>query len=452
MNTTALLTAPIGSTIARMAAPSTIAMFMALATSSMEAWYAGQIGVQALAGLALAFPMFMLVTMISAGAVGGAVAGAIAQALGAGAQQRAEAVALHAILIAIGLGIAVGLTFLAFGHGIFGLLGGKGAVLEQALAYSDIFFAGGVLIWLSNVTSSIVRACGHMRFSAFALVAGSLTQIIAGAVLVFGLGPFPELGIAGVAWSILVGSVIANIFLFIYLLSGRAGIYLRIGSIPLSLAHFTDLLKPGFMASLSPLSSIATVSVLTALVAQQGETILAGFGIGTRIEFLLIPLVFGIGAALITLVGVHFAAGEIERGHRVAWTGAIAAAVITGAIGLFLAFFPGLWTNQFTDVAGVREACSTYLRIVGPFYGFFGLGLALFFASQGARRLAWPVAAGMIRLLLVAAFGTLIVTVPDTSVEHIFALAGLGLACYGLLMVAIVKLGAWRTTAKLSVV
>jgi putative MATE family efflux protein len=451
MNTNALLTAPIGSTIARMAAPSTLAMFMALATSSMEAWYAGQIGVQALAGLALAFPMFMLITMVSAGAVGGAIAGAIAQALGAGAHQRAESIALHAVLIAVVLGLLAGLVFLAFGHGIFSLLGGKGAVLDQALAYSNVFFAGGVLIWLANISSSIVRACGHMRFAAFALIAGSLVQIAVGAILVLGLGPFPELGVAGVAWAVLAGAVIANILLFTYLFSGRAGIYLRLSGVPLSLPRFMDLLKPGVIASLSPLSSIATVSVLTALVARQGEAVLAGFGIGTRIEFLLIPLVFGIGAALITLVGVHFGAGEIERGHRVAWIGAAAAAVITGAIGFVLALFPGLWANAFTDVAAVRDACSAYLRIVGPFYGFFGLGLALFFASQGARKLAWPVAAGLFRLLLVAGFGTVMLTLPDVSAEHIFALAGLGLASYGLLMAAIVKLGAWRNAAPLSV-
>lgn len=444
MNSTVLLSAPIGPTIARLAAPNVAAMFVMLATSGAEAWYVGQIGTQALAGLALVFPMFMLMGMIAAGAVGGAVAGALAQALGANDSERAEAIAVHAIVLSIVIGLLFSAVFLGFGAGIYTLLGGQAEVLEQALAFSDIFFAGNVLFWLVNMLSSIVRACGHMRMAGLALIVASVVQIAAGGLLVLGPGPLPEMGIAGAAIAILVGSAIGSVMLLDYLRRGRAGIALRPLSVRLSAALFVDLLKPGLLASISPVSSIATVSIMTAFVARQGDAVLAGYGIGTRMEFLMIPVVFGIGAALITLVGVHFGANEHDRGHRVAWTGALSAAAITGAIGLLLALVPDLWATLFSDDDAVREACRTYLRIVGPFYGFFGLGLCLFFASQGARKLFWPVLAGMLRLGAIVLGGGLLVLYGTPDIASLSAIIALGLVAYGLGMAAVVRFGAWR--------
>ncbi len=444
MNSTVLLSAPIGPTIARLAAPNVAAMFVMLATSAAEAWYVGQVGTPALAGLALVFPMFMLMGMIATGAIGGAIAGALAQALGAGNQARAEAIAVHALVLALVIGLGFSVLFVRFGNTIFAALGGRGESLAQALAFSDLFFSGVVLFWLLNMLSSIVRACGHMRFSGLAMMTSSAVQIVAGGLLVLGPGPFPALGIQGAAVAILLGATAGSALLLVYLLRGKAGIALRPFSTPLSAGLFADLLKPGLTATISPLASISTVSLMTAFVARQGDAVLAGYGVGTRIEFLLIPVVFGIGAALITLVGVHFGANEHDRGHRVAWSGALAAAGITGAIGLLLALAPGLWADLFSADEAVREACRTYLRIVGPFYGFFGLGLCLFFASQGARRLFWPVAAGLLRLAVVALAGGWLVFYGAPDIADLSVVVALGFLAYGIAVAGAIKLGAWR--------
>src|SRR5207247_1081704 len=121
-----------------------------------------------------------------------------------------------------------------------------------------------------------------------------------------------------------------------------------------------------------------------------GTFALAGYGMGVRLEYLLIPLVFGFGSALVTMVGTNFGAGQRARAGRVAWTGAAMAAGATEAIGLAAAFFPHSWLGLFTNEPAVLAAGAAYLRVVGPAYGFFGLGLALYFASQGAGRLLWP--------------------------------------------------------------
>ena len=184
----ALTTAPIGPTLLRLAAPNIIAMFVGMITLVAEAWYVGRLGTTSLAGLALAFPMMMLLMFLSAGSIGGAITGAVAQRLGAGDRSGAESLAFHAVLLAVLLAAFSALVFLGGGQLIYSALGGSGAVLEQALAYSDVLFLGCVTVWLANCLAAIVRATGQMKVAAKNLVAGSVVHVIAAAVLI--VGPF----------------------------------------------------------------------------------------------------------------------------------------------------------------------------------------------------------------------------------------------------------------------
>lgn len=439
-----IMTAPIAPTLARLAAPNVIAMFIMLATSAAEAWYVGQLGISALAGLALVFPMFMLTTMLSAGSIGGAVAGAVAQRIGAGDRDGAEALALHAVVLALAISAMMASLFIGLGEAIYSRLGGTGRVLEQALGYSDLMFAGSAAIWLANTLSSILRACGQMKSTALAMIAGSLVQIASGYIFVFGLNPVPAMGIRGAGLAVVAGFSVATAIQAVYLLRGRAGIRLRFSGIALRASHFATLLRTGLLASISPLSSVATIIVVTGLIARLGDVALAGYGIGSRLEFLLIPIIFGLGAASITMVGVHYGAGQEERGLRVAWTAALAAAGITGAVGCLVALAPGLWADRFTEAEAVRQVCRDYLRIAGPAYGFFGLGLCLYFASQGARKPLWPVLAGLSRLALIVIGGGVLTAAGPVAPGDLFALIAAGMVLYGVASALAVRLGAWN--------
>ncbi len=439
-----LLTAPIGPTMARMAAPNIIAMFIAMATSMTEAWYVGQLGTVALAGLALGFPMFMLIMTLSAGSIGGAIAGLVARHLGAGNRAGAEAIALHAAVLALLFAALFAALFLLGGETIFAALGGKGEVLQAALSYSDTLFAGIVSLWLFHTLGSVLRGAGQMKVAAFWLVVASAIQIVAGGLLVLGIGPFPQLGIAGAAMAAVLGCGIASLGQIAFLMSGRAGITLRFRGIPLKRRYFADILRIGLVASIASISMIGTTIVITGFAARIGTAALAGYGIGSRLELLLIPLVFGIGAACITMIGVNFGAGQIDRGHRIGWTGGIAAGTITGIVGLTIAVFPGLWADLFSESEAVREACRTYFRIVGPSYVFFGLGLCLYFASQGAGRIFWPSLGNLARFMTVLVGGLIAYSLGQASVEVLYSLVALGMVIYGLFIAGSVKLGVWR--------
>jgi Na+-driven multidrug efflux pump len=165
--------------------------------------------------------------------------------------------------------------------------------------------------------------------------------------------------------------------------------------------------------------------------------------VAARLEYIMIPIVFGFGTALTTLVATNMGAGQPERALRATWTGGAVVAVITGVIGLVAAIEPGLWMNHFSQDPAVLAFGSSYLQIVGASYSLFGLGLALFFASQGAGRMFWPLAGSVARLVTVALGGWLVVHVWQLPASGFFVVIAAGFVVYALMIGAAIRLGTW---------
>jgi Na+-driven multidrug efflux pump len=193
---------------------------------------------------------------------------------------------------------------------------------------------------------------------------------------------------------------------------------------------FADILRVGALSVVSSVQTVLTAVVVTGLVAGFGAAALAGYGVGARLELLQIPLVFAIGQAMVALVGTNIGAGRPERAKRIAFVGAGMAAAVCLAIGLTVAIVPQAWVRLFSDDPAVLEAGASYLRIAGPFYPLFGAGMALYFASQGAGRVLWPVLAGTARLAVVV-IGGLAAASLGAPLAALFALIALGMAVFG---------------------
>jgi len=444
-----LVTDPILPTLLRLALPNVIAMAMAVAVGVAETKYVGLLGTSQLAAMALVFPLVMLVGMMSAGAMGGGVSSAVSRALGARDPVRARTLALHALVIAVAMGLATTLLFLVFGPLIYRLLGGRGEVLEHALVYANIVFAGAWLVWLLNTLASILRGTGDMRVPSLTLLLTAVLQIVVGGTFGLGLGGFPRLGMAGVA----AGQVIANAagvaFLIWWLSSGKARLTLGWqGFIP-KRELFLDILKVGAIACLSPMQSVLTVLVLTALVAPLGVAPLAGYGIGQRLEFMLVPIAFGIGVASVPMVGMAIGAGDVARARRGAWTAATLSAINLGGVGLIVSMNPDVWSTFFSKDPVVLDYAAQYMRWAGPAFTFFGFGLTLYFASQGSGRILGPVLASTVRLALVAVVGFWLAAHGAPAWQY-FALVGAAMALYGLSTALAVRLTHWGPRAVVS--
>ena len=437
-----LLISPILPTLLKLALPNAIAMFGTALVAVAETSYIGRLGVEPLAGIALVFPFVMLTQMMSAGAMGGGVSSAVSRALGSGNRERAANLALHAAIIGTGAGLFFTAMMLLFGRSFYALLGGSGEVLEQAAHYSQVLFSGAVSIWLVNTLASVVRGTGDMRVPSLVLIGVAIIQVAVGGGLGLGLFGLPKFGMRGVASGQLAAFTLGALFLAWYLASGRSRLKLNFGSFAFQRDMFLDILKVGAVSCLSPLQTVLTIVIFTKILASFGTVVLAGYGMGSRLEFLLVPIAFAFGTASIPMVGMAMGAGLVARARRVAWTAATAAGVVVGLIGLTVAINPGLWVSLFTSDPGVTEAAYSYFRLAGPGFGFFGVGICLYFSSQGAAKMLGPVLAGTIRLLLVAVGGWWLAA-SGAPAWALFALVGTAMAVFGLSTVLSVRLTRW---------
>jgi Na+-driven multidrug efflux pump len=211
------------------------------------------------------------------------------------------------------------------------------------------------------------------------------------------------MGVAGAGVALGCFNVGSALALALYLRSPRSPI--RLAAARLERRLFGDILKVGFPSAVGTLVANLCVVVTTGLVGAYGRDAIAGYGLASRLDYILIPLLFALGTASVTMVGTNVGAGQHARARRIAWIATLISALATGAIGLAAALFPQAWMQLFSSEAPVLEFGAAYLTRVAPWYALFGAGMSLYFASQGAGRMAWPFAAGIARLLVVLALG-----------------------------------------------
>jgi putative MATE family efflux protein len=427
-----------------LAAPNVAVTVVQSSVTVADAYFVAALGADALAGLALVFPLVMLMQMMSAGGMGGGVSSAVARALGAGRRADADRLVVHATALAAGFGLAFTLAVLLGGEALFRLLGGRDGALEAAVAYTRPAFGGALAPWLFNTLANVLRGTGNMAVPAALAVGAALVQIALCPALVHGWGPLPRLGVAGAGAAMVVAFGLAAAGAAAYLASGRALVRLRPERLALTWPLFKEILRVGVPAVVTNVTANATVLLLTGLVGRFGTAALAGYGLGTRLEYIQIPLVFGMGGALVAMVGTNVGAGRRVRAERIAWTGAGLAAAVTGAIGLTAAVLPGAWLGLFSDEPAVVAAGAGYLRVVGPTYGFFGAGLALYFASQGAGRLTWPVVASVSRLVVASAGGWAALAWLGGGLGALYVAMAASLVVFGAINAAALRAGAWR--------
>ena len=426
-----LLHGPIIPTLLRLAAPNIVVIAVQAVVNAAEAMFVGWLGAEALAGVALVFPLIMLMQTMSAGGMGGGVAAAVARALGAGRRAEADALAWHACVIAVVMGALFTTGLLLGGPSLYAAMGGTGGTLAVAVAYSRIVFAGAIGFWLFNLLAAVVRGTGNMRLPALVVLGGAAITLTVSPALILGWGPFPQLGVPGAAVAMVAYYVLGSLVLLWHLVSGRGLVRLSLDRLRLRARAFWDILRVGAPGSLNTIQTNLTIVILTGLVGPFGSLALAGYGVGARLEYLQIPLVFGLGSALVTMVGTNIGAGQHARARRIMWSGAAVATLLTSSIGLTAALAPDLWLGLFSQDPDVLAAGRAYLHIVGPAYGFFGLGLSLYFASQGLGHLGWPLIAGFARLSVATLGGWLVVHRLGGGLPGLFAVITLALVVFG---------------------
>src|SRR6516225_5994772 len=257
---------------------------------------------------------------------------------------------------------------------------------------------------LSTLTS-VVRGAGQAAVLAAVYVAAEALHIVLVPVLMFGIGPMPPLGITGAGIATVASFAASSSALAWYIASGRTAIKLSLRGVRLNRRLFVEILRVGAPMSLQPVLNNLALATLTGFVGALGAAPLAGFGVAVRLEYLLYPLAFGLGAGVLAMVGTNIGAGKLVRAERIAWTAAALAAGVTGCIGIFRAMLPDIWASLFTAAPDVHALVAHYLVTTGGAYAFLGLGLVLASAFQAAGRPLWPLVGITSRAIVVAVGG-----------------------------------------------
>jgi len=430
-----ILEGPVFTTLMKLSAPNVLNLLAFTGMVTFDGFFLGKLGSDALAGASLVFPWVMLVLQSTNNGMGTGVSSAVARAIGAGDGERANALVFHAFLLALALGAIFAALMLFGGPTLFRLMGGQDDMLGAALAYAYVALGGAAAICALNFMGNAVRGTGNMALPAGVLVACVLAHIAISPILIFGFGPLPPLGAAGAAWGLVLPFAVGGAWFVWYLHSGRALVQLRFRGIAPAWELFADLEDVGVPGLVNIAITNLSVVALTGVAGRLGRDIAIGYAMGARLEYIMQPIAFGFGTAMVAMVGTNWGARQYARARAIALTGVSTIAAVCGTIGITVAIFPALWLGLFSDDPDVFRVGGLYLHIVAPLYLCFGVGRGLFFVSLGLGRAAAAAGANAVRLAVNVACGLISVYWLDLGMVGFFASVALGFAVYALLLV-----------------
>jgi putative MATE family efflux protein len=419
----------------RLSAPNVLNLLAFVGMITFDGFFLGRISTDALAGASLAFPWVMLILQTTNSGMGVGVSSAVARALGAGRRDRANDLVFHALLLALALAVVFSSVMLVGAPFLFRWMGGRDEMLADALAYANVALGGAVCYCVLNLLGNTVRGTGNMNFPATVLIGCVIAHIALAPLLIFGLGPVPALGAAGAAWGLVIPFGVGSLVMIGYLRSSRALVRLNFRGVVPRWELFADIFKVGVPGLINTAITNLSVAALTGIAGQLSPQTALGYAMGARLEYVLQPVAFGFGTAIVTMVGTNWGARQYRRAREIAWTGAGTVALLCGTIGAIVAIRPALWIGLFSDSEDVARVGALYLHIVGPAYLLFGLGLALFFVNQGLGRGVAAMSANAVRMAASAAGGLVAIYGLGLGVTGFFAAIAIGFCLYAALLI-----------------
>jgi len=245
----------------------------------------------------------------------------------------------------------------------------------------------------------VLRGEGNVRVPAIWSTTSLVLQMGCTPLFMFGLG----WGLGGAALAMLACQLVATVPRALWVLGGRALVRPAFRLPRFTLAPTREILRVGVPAALSASVNNLGLMTLTAVVTRLGEADLAAYGLGTRLDFLLMAFGYGFGAAVLTLVGMATGARRPDRARAFVTRAAAITVVLLAVPGLLLCWRPALWLGLFTQDAGIHAVGAQYFRIIGPSYPFLGISMVIAFAFQGLGRATIPLAWMVVRVVGVLA-------------------------------------------------
>jgi putative MATE family efflux protein len=376
-------TAPVGRAVILLAVPMVLEMAMESVFAVADVFWVAHLGADAVATVGLTESMLTIIYTAAMGLSIGATA-LVARRIGEQDPEAAAHAAGQSILLGLGVAAAIALLAAPNAHALLRLMGATNEVVGSGGLFTRIMLGGNATVLLLFLLNAVFRGAGDAAIAMRVLILGNALNIVLGPCFIFGLGPFPEMGVAGAAVATNLGRGTAVLYQLRALTSGRGRVRLRPRHLRIDVGAMQAMLRLSGLGTFQILIGTASYIGLVRILSVFGSAALAGYTIGIRlIIFALLPA-FGLSNAAATMVGQNLGAGRPDRAEAAVWTAARYNMAFLGLVGLvFLAGAPFI-TSRFTTDPLVQPYAIGCLRTVSLGFIFYACGMVLTSAFNGA--------------------------------------------------------------------
>lgn len=367
---------PVGKQLVDMTVPVLLGIATMMGQGLIDTWFIGQVGDAQLAAFSFGFPILMIVTSVAIG-LGAGTSSVVARAIGADDHQRARRLSTDSLLLSFLVTAIISAIGIVTIGPLFRLLGAPDELMPLIRGFMIILYMGVPFIVVGMVGMASMRATGDTRLPSMLMILAAILNVILDPILIFGVGPVPAMGLNGAAMAALLAR--ASIFIgTLYLMRHRLDMVSFNKPDPAELRQsWRDVLHVGIPAAGTNIIVPVGAAVVTAMIARFGPDAVAGFGVASRIESMMLVMYYALSAIIGPFVGQNFSAGKEERILRALWLCTAfsigSGLVIAGLLAAMSGWLPGL----FSDSESVQRVTSMFLWIVPVSYGTYGMVMVM---------------------------------------------------------------------------
>lgn len=409
--------------------------------------FVSRVSVNAMATVALTEAPLMIIYSLAVGLSMAATA-IVARRIGEKDPERASNAAFHAIILAIVVGIGLGVPGFIFAEEVLEIIGGDASLIAEGVGYTRIMYAANPVIILIFLLNGVFRGAGNAAIAMRALLLANLCNIALDPLFIFGLGPIPGMGVEGAAVATTIGRSIGVTYQLYHLLKGSQQVRILRKNMVLKAEIIIEYLRIGIAGFLQYFVETASWIVLVRIVSEFGKEAVAGYQMAFRtIIFTLLPS-WGMASAAATLVGQNLGANQPDRAEKSAWiTAKINTFFLIGVSIIFFAFSRDILILLFNQEGVVLEMAVMALRIICFGYLFFAYGMVLGQSFNGAGDTMTP--------MLISIFSFLMIEIPlaywlafevGWDSNGVFASIAIAHSIYAMIAMYLFKKGKWKTT------
>lgn len=373
---------PVGGHLVDMALPMLLGITTLMGQSFIDAWFLGRVGDRALAAFSFGFPILMIVTSVAIG-LGAGTSSVVARAIGAEDHSRAKRLVTDSLILSFLITASVCVIGILTIEPLFRLLGAPDDMIPMIRSFMIILYSGVPFVVVGMVGMSSMRATGDTRLPSKLMIAGAILNVILDPILIFGFGPVPAMGLNGAATAALLARGTIFIGTLYLLLHKLDMVTFKKPEFPELRKSWLDILHVGLPAAGTNAIVPVGLAVITAMIARYGPEAVAGFGVASRIESLVLVLYYALSAVIGPFVGQNLSAGKEDRiqlSLRLCARFCISSGLV---VAVMLALLSGFLPTLFSDSEAVVSVTRLFLLIAPISYGAYGIVMVVNAAFNG---------------------------------------------------------------------